>query len=47
MRDYLKSKKAYVGSDGKLLYSAAVDTVEIVFWNMTGEPVKRQRASAQ
>lgn len=47
VKDYLKSKRAYVGSDGKLLYSAGVDTVDIVLWNMTGDPVPRVRPGVE
>jgi hypothetical protein len=36
---FFKTKKAYVGTDGKFLYSCAVDTVELVLHSMTGEPL--------
>ena len=36
---FFKTKKAYVGPDGKFLYSCAVETVELVLHSMTGEPV--------
>lgn len=37
---FFKTKKAYVGTDGKFLYSCAVDTVELVLHSMTGDPVR-------
>lgn len=36
---FFKTKKAYLGSDGKLLFSCAVDTVELVLHSLTGNPV--------
>lgn len=36
---FFKTRKAYLGSDGKLLYSCAVDTVELVLHSLTGNPV--------
>ena len=38
-KNFFETKKAYVGTDGKLLYSCAVDTVELVLHSLTGEPV--------
>jgi hypothetical protein len=35
--DYLGSKKAYVGTDGKFKATTAVDTVELVLHNMTSD----------
>ncbi|BAW19302.1 putative RNA polymerase beta prime subunit [Ralstonia phage RP31] len=37
---FFQTKKAYIGTDGKLLYSCAVDTVELVLHSLTGEPAK-------
>lgn len=37
---FFKLRKAYIGTNGKLLYSAGVDTVELVLHSMTGNPVK-------
>jgi hypothetical protein len=37
--NFFKTKKAYLGSDGKLLFSCAVDTVELVLHSLTGNPV--------
>ena len=34
--NYLNTKKAYVGTDGKFISSIAVSTVELVFHNLTG-----------
>ncbi len=36
VRGYLNSKKAYVGTDGRLLYDTSVDTIQHVLRNMTG-----------
>ena len=36
---FFNTKKAYLGSDGKLLFSCAVDTVELVLHSLTGNPV--------
>jgi hypothetical protein len=36
---FFNTKKAYIGTDGKLLYSCAVETVELVLHSLTGEPV--------
>lgn len=36
---FFKTKKAYIGTDGKLLYSCAVETIELVLHSLTGEPV--------
>ena len=36
---FFKTKKAYLGSDGKLLFSCSVDTVELVLHSLTGNPV--------
>lgn len=36
--DFMKKRKAYVGTDGKFLYPIGTDTVNIVLRNMTGEP---------
>lgn len=36
---FFKTKKAYLGTDGKLLFSCAVDTVELVLHSLTGDPV--------
>lgn len=38
VREFLRSRRAYVGTDGKLLYSSAVDTVQLVLHNMTEAP---------
>lgn len=35
---FFKMKKAYIGTDGKLLYSTSVDTVELVLHSLTGDP---------
>lgn len=37
---FFKQRSAYVGTNGKLLYSAAVDTVELVLHSMTGDPIR-------
>ena len=37
-RNFFNTKRAYVGTNGKLLYSCAVNTVELVVHNLTGEP---------
>lgn len=37
--NFFQTKKAYIGTDGKLLYSCAVDTVELVLYSLTGDPV--------
>lgn len=42
---FFQTKKAYVGTDGKFLYSCAVDTVELVLHSMTGEPVMPEVAT--
>lgn len=34
--DFFKKKKAYVGSDGRLINDANIDTVKYVLANMTG-----------
>lgn len=39
-KKFFLMRKAYIGTDGKLLYSAAVDTVELVLHSLTGEPVQ-------
>ncbi len=36
--NFFKKRKAYIGTDGKFLFSCAVATVELVLHNMTGEP---------
>lgn len=41
-RAFFGEKKAYIGSDGKILYSCAVDTVELVMHSLTGDPVVNQ-----
>ena len=38
VKDYLRSRRAYIGTDGKLLYSSSVDTIELVLHNMTEDP---------
>lgn len=38
VKDFLKSRRAYVGTDGRLLYSTAVDTIQLVLHNMTEPP---------
>lgn len=35
---FFKMKKAYIGTDGELLYSTSVDTVELVLHSLTGDP---------
>jgi hypothetical protein len=35
---FFKTKRAYIGTDGKIIYSCAVSTVELVVYNLTGEP---------
>jgi hypothetical protein len=37
IENYYKKRKAYVGSDGSLLVSIAIDTVRLAVENMTGE----------
>jgi hypothetical protein len=37
-KDFFKSKRAYIGTDGRLLFSCNIDTVKLVMFNMTGEP---------
>lgn len=37
-KTFFKSKRAYIGTDGRLLYSCNIDTVKLVMFNMTGEP---------
>lgn len=41
---FFKTRKAYIGSNGELLYSCAVATVELVLWSLTGEPVQPRPA---
>lgn len=36
---FLKTKKAYVGTDGSLLYDIGTDTIKFVLENMTGNPI--------
>lgn len=43
---FFKTKKAYVGTDGKLLFSCAVDTVELVLHSLTGKPVIPETTSS-
>lgn len=35
---YFKTKRAYISTEGRLLYSCNIDTVKLVAHNMTGEP---------
>lgn len=35
---FFKTKKAYIGTDGQLLYSCAVETVSLVLHSLTGDP---------
>jgi len=39
VNDYLNSKKYYLGTDGRISFSANTDTVGYVLKNMTGDPV--------
>lgn len=39
-KKFFTRRKAYIGTNGKLLYSCAVDTIELVLHSMTGDPVK-------
>ena len=34
--DYLQKRKAYVGTDGKFIFSTSIDTVDFVLHNLTG-----------
>ena len=38
VKDYLASKRYYVGNDGKMIFSMAIDTVKFILKNMTGNP---------
>ena len=38
IKDFLNSKRYYIGTDGKITYSVNTDTVGYVLRNMTGEP---------
>jgi len=38
IKDFLSKKKAYIGTDGKFIASTGVNTVELVLFNLTGEP---------
>lgn len=37
MREFLNSKRAYVGTDGRPIASIAISTVNLVLYNMTGD----------
>ena len=37
IKNYLASRKAYVGTDGKFLASISTDTINYVLYNMTGD----------
>lgn len=41
VKKYLSSKKYYVGTDGKISFSANTDTVSYILKNITGEPINR------
>lgn len=43
----LSQKKAYVGTDGKFLYSTAVNTITLVLHNCTGEPDELDKPAYQ
>lgn len=36
-QNFLNSKRAYIGTDSKLISSVAVDTVNLLFYNLTGD----------
>lgn len=40
----LSQKKAYVGTDGKFLYSTDVNTIALVLYNCTGVPEKTEES---
>src|SRR5690606_18366919 len=44
-KKFFQTKKAYIGTDGKLLYSCSVDTVELVLHSLTGDPVIPETSS--
>jgi hypothetical protein len=35
---FFRSREAYIGSNGEFIASTAVDTIDLVMYNMTGEP---------
>jgi hypothetical protein len=39
VKNFLNSKRYYIGTDGKITYSSNTDTVAYVLRNMTGDPV--------
>lgn len=41
-KNFFQKKKAYIGTDGKILFSCAVDTVELVLHSLTGEPAAEE-----
>jgi hypothetical protein len=44
---FFQTRKAYIGSNGELLYSCAVATVELVLWSLTGEPVVAKKPALE
>lgn len=44
MESFFKTKRGYIGTDGRLLFSCNVDTVDLVMFNMTGDPEDRPAA---
>lgn len=37
-KNFFRSKRAYISTEGKILYSVNIDTVKLVSFNMTGDP---------
>jgi len=38
VKSFLSKKKAYIGTDGRFIYSASTDTIALLMHNLTGEP---------